>query len=186
LTVSGDALQEAQGFLAHFSDVTGIVDVLAGRFQAVDFGEERLVIQFDLLHGVGQPRSDLHDLAQETLWALALQYMMPECLDQLVKTGGRVRRPSSWVTAGRPGERVFDIHARLLDTVAMLAGSLERFVPRRLVIGHIEPLNSNAVGGVESGGGFRLAQSAPADESTTWGTAQPEHRSSRIGADRRI
>ena len=96
------------------------------------------MILFDLLHGVGQPRSDLHDLAQKTFWALALQYMMLEGLDQLVKAGGRVGRPSSWVPAGRAGQRVFEIHARLLDTVAMLAGSLERFLSTRLVIGHIK------------------------------------------------
>ncbi len=137
--MGGDALQEAQGFLADFVDVTGIVDVLGGRFQTVDFGEEGPVILCDPLDSVGQPRSGLHDLAQKTLRPLALQYMMLECLVQLVKAGGRIGRPSSWVQAGRAGQRVVKIHARLLDTAAMLPGSLERFLSRHLIIGHIKP-----------------------------------------------
>ena len=124
------------GFFADFLDVPAIVGVLAGGFQAVDFGQESQVILFDLLHGVGQPRSDLHDLAQKTLGALALPYMMLEGLDQLVKAGGRLRRPTSWVPTGRAGQRVFEIQTRLLDPAAMLAGSLELFLSTRLVLGH--------------------------------------------------
>ena len=132
-------MQEAQGFFAYLVDVTGIVDVLSGRFQAVDFGEDIPVILFDPLHGVGQPRSGLCDLTQKTLRPLALHYMMLECLVQLVKAGGRIGRPPSWVQAGRACQRVVEIHARLSDTAAMLAGSLERFLPRRLIVAHIKP-----------------------------------------------
>ena len=139
LTVGGDALQEAQGSLAHFVDVTCIVDVLGGRFQAIDFGQESPVILFDPLHSVGQPGSGLYDLRQKTLRPLALAYMMLECLVQLLKADGRIGRPSSWVQAGRPGQRLIEIHARLLDTTAMLAGSLERFLSKCRVIGHIKP-----------------------------------------------
>jgi hypothetical protein len=136
LTVGGDALQEAPGFFTHSLDMPGIVDVLGGRFQAVDFGQDSLVILFDLLHGVGQPRSDFHDLAQKALGALTLQYMTLKGLVQHLNASDRLRRPTSWVPTGRPGQRVFKIQARLLDTEAMLAGSLERFLSTRLVIGH--------------------------------------------------
>jgi hypothetical protein len=64
--------------------------------------------------------------------------MMPECLDQLVKAGSRVSRPFSRLQTGRARQRVFEIHARLLDPLAMLAGSLESFLSTRLVIGHTE------------------------------------------------
>ncbi len=137
--MGGDALQEAQRSFADFVDLTGILDVLGGRFQAVDFGEKSPMILYDLLHSVGQPGSGLYDLRQKTLRPLALEYMMLECLVQLAKADGRISRPSSWVQAGRPGQRVVEIHARLLDTTAMLAGSLERFLSKRLVIGHIKP-----------------------------------------------